>query len=177
MTDGRMGSHTVWLGTMTLGAALWIGSVAWGQGGAGDRLPEPIQEAVARLFPEGRVVDTEIERRVISLLEVSVMVGGEKKEVLFADDGTVISIEREVDADSLPPAVKASLREMSRKAKLTEVERNEIHAEIRWVRLASPRTEYEAEFRVKGRKHEVALREDGKIAGGHDDPEEHEHKD
>jgi hypothetical protein len=142
-------------------AGAWVGaSVAAQRHGA---LPDAARTAVADMFPGGRIVEIESERRVIHLYEVSVRVDGAERELLLTGDGRVLEVEHEIDPRTAPEPVKNTLKRLSRSARLAEVEKIEVHGELRVVALDQPRVEYEAEFRVRGREQEVRLSEAGKV--------------
>ena len=175
MDSKRTRRHTILMCTV----ALVVSGAILAARRDSNQIPETVRKAITALFPSGRVIGVETERHIIRLLEVSVLIDGREKEVTLTEDGIVVEVEEEIDADAIPDSVMQSLRELSQKGELTELERKQIYAQFQWVRLKSPRTEYEAEFHGKGRKHEVSLGEDGKIVGEplDDDQDKDDHDD
>lgn len=124
---------------------------------------EAVMRSIKQLLPGGRIEEIEFERRIIQLYDITVVIEGRAVEVTVMDDGTVLNLEQEIDPDSLPDPVAMKLKELKGEGRLTEVERVELHGEIRAVSLEHTVVEYEAELRIGGRERLVRLSGDGLV--------------
>lgn len=142
---------------------LFVPATWAGWPGGSRQLPEAVQQSVRKLFPAARISDVEHERRLVRLVEVTVVDNGEEYELMLSLDGTVLSIEREVDPSQLPAVVSDAVRRVAGSEKIREADQIKILAELRVVPIKEPRIEYKAEFRKKGKEQEVIVSEDGAI--------------
>ena len=85
--------------------------------------------------------------------EVALRVHGHTKDVSIAADGSVTEIEEQVALDSLPPAVRAGLRQAAGRGKITRVESLTKQGAI---------VAYEAHVRTGTKRSEIQVGPDGK---------------
>jgi hypothetical protein len=156
-----------------------VGIAGFGVGIAAQRrgLPEAVRKAVTQLFPNARITDMDREHKVIRMYEVELRQNGQEREAVVTDDGVVLEVEREINLDDAPRAVQKTLKRLSRRGRLSEVEEITVHGEIQVVKLESPRKIFEAEFRVGRREVEVRITEDGKIVGQDDEDDDDDDED
>ena len=139
-----------------------------------DGAPAAVRDAARRLFPDGQIDEVVTDRRVVELYELTLNVGGRKRSVTVAADGTVMGVEREIGRTDAPEPVRAALERLERRGRITELEIAEIHADLGAIRLAQPRTEYEVELMVGGRVQKVRVSADGRIDDERDDDRDDE---
>jgi uncharacterized membrane protein YkoI len=126
-------------------------------------LPKLVMNAVGNLFPSAIVEKTEPENISIAAYEVDVKEGAESKSAVIASDGTVVSVESEVTAESLPEAVSKAFLEKSNGGKILKVEKEDIFMEARLVKLAETKTIYEARVEVNGKTVEIEVDAAGNV--------------
>ena len=127
------------------------------------KLPQVVEQSIRKLFPHARIRTIEHERRIVRLIEVTVVEDGEEHDLILSEDGMILAIKREIDPGDLPTTVRNAVRELAGKANIEEAERIKVVAELRAVSTKETRIEYEAKFRSKGKEQEVIVSEDGTI--------------
>ena len=130
-----------------------------------DGLPKAVKDAVMKMFPDGKIAEAELERRITQFYSVGVIVDGREREVSVTADGVVLETEEEIDAEKVPEAIQESLRKMAPEDQWIEMERIVVYAELKPVPVKEPRTEYEAEVRVERKDRAVRLSEAGEAVG------------
>jgi uncharacterized membrane protein YkoI len=87
-----------------------------------DKLPAKVMAAVQALFPgaEFTGITKEIEDGKV-VYDIEMKHKGRKCEMDVQEDGTVVDVEREVDAKDVPAAVKAGVRAKYPGSTITEV--------------------------------------------------------
>jgi hypothetical protein len=147
-----------------LGVALFT-AVTSGKEGKGKmaEIPSLVMNAVAKLFPSAAVEKTEPENISIAAYEVDVKVGAESKSAVIASDGTVVSVESEVAAESLPDAVSKAILEKANGGKILKVEKEDIFMEARLVNLSETKTIYEAKVEANGKTVEIEVDAAGNV--------------
>lgn len=150
---------------------------------------EAAMQSVQRLLPGGKVQDIETDRLVIRVYEVEVLTEGREVKVCVLDDGTVLSVDEEIEPAQLPKPVADKIAELIQGGQLMEVEKIEQHGELKVVPLDMPRIQYELDAMIDGKKQEFHLAEDGQLiqetsgledddhVGKGDDDDEHVGKD
>ncbi len=126
-------------------------------------LPGKIKAVIAKLFPDADIEKIVEEMESYKVYEVEMTNDDEEQTVSIATDGTVLSVEIEMDAKDLPEAVQKALKTKLKNAKIVEVEKETIHAEMRAVKLAKPKTVYAAKYVIDGKEYEVAVTANGKV--------------
>lgn len=134
-------------------------------------LPAAVAKAVKENFPNAEIAKMDVEKEAgISLYDIEFKAGAGEIEV--AEDGTVIDIATIIELKEVPkPAAEAIQKAAeSAKAKIKQLEKSEIRAEIqeqggkgRIVKLASPRYVYEAELVRGNQTGEIQVAPDGKV--------------
>lgn len=148
-------------------------------------LPELVKNAVKNLFPLATVEETEAENLSVLAFEVGVKEGAQTKSAVISSDGAVVSVESEVAAESLPDAVSKTILEKAKGGKILETEKEEIYMEVQLVKLAEPKTIYEAKVEVDGKIMEIQVDAAGNVLkmeaddgnGKKDDDDEDEDED
>ena len=131
-----------------------------------DKLPKPIrgaiQKAIQKAFPGAHIEEIGYDRRIATLLDVTVLVDGEPRDITISPDGLILEIGQATEVGSTPPAVRTSLAKLISKGAIEEVERRQIVAELKPVPLKKPRIVYEFDYRAGGQLRELVLDEQGK---------------
>ena len=100
--------------------------------------------------------------------------GGMGGEVTVAPDGTIVETATEIEAKDVPEAALAAIRKAAEGARITEIDREETHAEPKggtFAKLDNVRTAYWAEF-VKGElTGEITVAPDGTVVETSDELE------
>ena len=126
------------------------------------KLTQVMEQSIRKVFPNARIEEVEQEKRIVTLIEVTVVEDGQEHEVTLTQDGTILSIGQGIDPDELPATVRDAILGVTGTVVIHEAERIKVLAELRAVAIKQPRTEYEAEFQTQGReKGEVTVSEDG----------------
>jgi uncharacterized membrane protein YkoI len=128
-------------------------------------LPSGAAAAIKRAFPKATIGEVGREREGVLLYEVELKQDDEEIEVEVTGDGQIIEVERKVPKGALPKAVAKTLGKLAGNAKVEEIEKEEIHAVLKLVKLKSPRVVYEVEFIQDGKKVEVKIAQDGTFLG------------
>lgn len=158
------------LALMLMVSAVWAGEQA--------KAPEKkvnivLPLAVAKAVKENRpnaVIDkmtVEIEAGIV-LYDIEFKAG--QGEIEVAKDGTVMDVATIVEMKDIPQAAAAAIQKAAVGARITQLERSEVRAEIqkvgekgKLVVLASPKYVYEAELEKGNQTGEVQVAPDGKI--------------
>ncbi len=127
------------------------------------KLPPAARTAIQKAFPGARIHHVEKEKKAITLYEAKLVKGDAKMEVEVSADGTIVEVEQHVTKDELPAPVAAALAKVAGDAQIKEIEREEIHAVLKLVKLKKPAIVFEAEFLKDGKTIEVKINSDGKI--------------
>jgi len=139
-------------------AFLCLVTLAPGQGDqetklkAGD-VPAAVIAAVAKQYPSAQVSgwSKEVENGKITY-EASVIDGFSKRDIVFAESGSLLAVEEAIPVSDLPAAVRRAIRIKYPKASLRKAERISQGDEV----------QYEVAL-AKASKKEVLLTPDGKI--------------
>jgi hypothetical protein len=106
--------------------------------------------------------------------------GGKEVELEVTPSGQIAGVEKEIAESDLPAPVAKKLADLAGDGQVKEIERQELHAVIRMVKLSEPKVFYEAEIVKDGKEVEVTISEDGKVLAKEveeDDDDEHEEDD
>ena len=128
-------------------------------------LPTAAAAAVKKAFPKATIDEVERERESIALYEVELQRDGKEFEVVVTPDGQIVAVEKQVARGDLPEAVAKKLADLAGDAKIKQIEKEEIHAVVKVVKLKKPKVVYEAEFVKDGKEIEVKITVDGKLLG------------
>ena len=136
-------------------------------------LPSAAAEAIKAAFPEAEIEEVEVEQEDgVTLYEVELEQGDVEMEVEVAPDGTIVEIETEIAQKDAPEAALQAIQAAAPDAKIEEVEKIEIRAEIKkaegdkpaqLVKLDEAKIVYEAELEKDGKEGEITVAADGKI--------------
>lgn len=174
--------------TMVLVSLVVLVFAVWGLGTATGKqkkgkspvLPKAAAAAIKKAFPKATIDEIELEKEGVVLYEVELEQGGKELEVTVSPDGQIVEVERKVSKADLPDAVAKTLARLAGDAKIKEIEKEEIHAVVKLVKLRKPKTVYEAEFVKDGKEIEVKIAADGTLLSeeieeeGDDDDDEDE---
>ncbi len=151
---------SVMAGLLVVAGLLAVGSRgAWSANAT--PLPVSVEQTIRKTFPNAQIGSIEYERRVVRLIEVTLIEDGQECDLAISEDGTILSITHEIDPDDLPQAARGALQEIVGEAKIEEAEKVKIFGELLVAPLASPRIVYEAEFREGGRECKAVVSGDG----------------
>ena len=126
------------------------------------KLRQVMEASIHKHYPDARIDEIEIERRIMRLIEVTVIQDGQEYDLTMTQDGDILAIAELIDPDELPPTVRAAVQNLAGTAKIEEAERIHVLAKLAAVPEKQPRFEYEAKFRKKGKEQDVIVSEDGK---------------
>jgi hypothetical protein len=88
-----------------------------------DKLPKAVTEAVKKRFPDATLVSAEKEiEDNKTVYEVAIKNKEQKIEVTATEDGTIVEVEKEIDAKDLPKAVTETLEKKYPKATIKKAE-------------------------------------------------------
>ncbi|MCY2925189.1 MAG: PepSY-like domain-containing protein, partial [Planctomycetota bacterium] len=110
------------------------------------------------------------------VFEVELKVDGKEASMVVAPDGTVLKVESQVTAESLPAAVKAAVEKETAGAKVLGIEKEETLAAAKIVKLDKPKAEYEVKMTKDSKTWEVEIDADGKVTEKKDVTDEAEEK-
>lgn len=139
-------------------------------GADGPRTTPAAMRAIAEMFPGGRIDEVEFERHIVELYDIAVIAGDRVVEASVMPDGTVLNVEQEIDPKDAPESVAAVIERLAAKGEVNELERVEVHGELRAVKFDKPRIEYEAEVEIGGKTRLVRLTENGEPVRNGEDP-------
>jgi len=136
-------------------------------------LPAAAADAIKAAFPKAKIEEVEVEKEEgVTLYEVELEQDDAETEVEVAADGTIVEIETEIAAKDVPEAVLQAIHAADPDARLEEIEKTEVLAEIKkaeddqpaqLVKLTTPKVLYEAELKKDGKEGEITVAADGKI--------------
>ena len=161
MNSIKRRNHAVVIAVVSLVTALFVAASWAARPERARKLRVVVEQSVREAFPDARIREIEVERRIVRLLEVTVIVDREEHGITLSEDGTILSIDEEIHPDQMPTAVHLALQKVAGGATIKEAERIEIRAELRAVPMEEPQIEYEAKFRTRGKVQEVIVSEDG----------------
>jgi hypothetical protein len=129
-------------------------------------LTAAIQAAVKAIFPNGVIEKCKIEEESVKVTEAALKDNGKEAEVKLADDGTVVEVDATVDMNSLPAAVAQTIK--AQNAEVKEIDKNIEYAQLKFVKLDTPKTYYEVDINKDGKKIEMEIAPDGTILNQHE---------
>ena len=165
---GKTGKTIVLASLAVLVLATWHVAAAKGKKeGKGSKpvLPPAAAAAIKKAFPKATIDEVEREKEGVVLYEVELKQDGKEVEVEVSPDGQIVEVSREIAKGDLPKAVAKTLAKLAGGAKIREIEKEEIHAVVKLVKLRKPLVVYEAEFVRNGKEVEVKIAEDGRLVG------------
>jgi hypothetical protein len=130
---------------------------------APDKLPRAVADAVKNRFPGGKITSAEKEKENGKVVyDIELTQKGRHYEMDIQEDGTVIEIEKQVNLEKLPEAVRKALDDKYPNAKIKEVmEVNKVDG-----KKETP-INYEITITTAGNKSmEVTISLDGKKVSG-----------
>jgi uncharacterized membrane protein YkoI len=134
-------------------------------------LPEAAAKALKDAFPKATVDDVKMEKEEgVTVYEVELEEGKAEMEVEVAADGTILEVETDIEMKDVPEAAAKAIQAAAEGAKIKEVSKEEVRAEIKKegetakiVKLEKAKTLYGAEI-VKGdQKGEIEVAADGTV--------------
>ena len=136
-------------------------------------LPPAAADAVKAAFPKAKIEEVKVEQEEgVTLYEVELEQDDVEMEVEVAPDGTLVEIETEIAQKDAPPAVVEAFRAADPDAKIEEVKKIEIRAEIKkaeadkpaqLVKLDKAKIVYVAELKTDDMVGEITVAADGKV--------------
>lgn len=137
-------------------------------------LPSAAAEAIKAAFPKAKIEEVELEKECgLDIYEVELKLEDESEvEVEVAPDGAIVEIETEIAQKDAPPAVVEAFRAAAPDAKIEEVQKIEIRADIKkaegdkpaqLVHLDKAKIVYEAELKKDDKEGEITVAADGKV--------------
>jgi len=156
----------MYMGSLAVGVLLMAAAGGYGDGEKGEKaaLSAAAAEAVKKAFPEAAIRKVELEDEDgVKVYEVELEEGDRKIEVEVAADGILIEVETELGAEELPRAVAKVVAQAAEGAEIKEVEKEEIHAVLQFVKLKTPQVVYGVELVRDGRKGEIKVAADGTV--------------
>jgi uncharacterized membrane protein YkoI len=137
-------------------------------------LPSAAAEAIKAAFPNAKVEEVELEKECgLDVYEVELKLEDESEvEVEIAPDGTIVEIETEIAMKDVPVPAAEVIQAADADAKIEEVQKIEIRAEIKkaeddkpaqLVKLDKAKIVYEAELKKDDKEGEITVAADGKV--------------
>jgi len=137
-------------------------------------LPPAAADAVKAAFPKAKIEEAKLEKESgLDIYEVELEQEGEPEvEVEVASNGTIVEIETEIAQKDVPAAVLQAIQAAAPDAKIEEVKKIEIRAEIKkaeadkpaqLVKLDKAKIVYEAELKKDDKEGEITVAADGKV--------------
>lgn len=130
------------------------------------QLPAPVSSAISSTFPDATVGEFEQDTDDgVSVYFVDLSTGA---EVEVTSDGTIVVASYGITMTQVPAAAAQAIQKATAGATITEILRDEIHADIeggRAVKLEKPVTEYLAVVSRGGQEGEISVLADGTIVG------------
>lgn len=120
-------------------------------------LPKLVTAAIQNLFPSATVEKAQPENISVAAYEVELKEGTETRSAIVSSEGVVVSVESKVAAETLPGAVSKAISEKAKGAKILGIEKDETYMEPQLVKLAQPKTIYEAKVVLDGKTYEIAV--------------------
>jgi hypothetical protein len=147
---------------LCVAAAIMLCNAAFGEKGEKEcSLSAVAQAAVKALFPNGVIEKCKIEEASVKVTEATLKDNGKEAEVKLADDGMVVEVDATVDMNSLPAAVTQTIK--AQNAEVKEIDKNIEYAQLKYVKLDTPKTYYEVDINKDGKKIEMEIAADGTI--------------
>lgn len=118
-----------------------------------EALPSAVQSAMRDQTKGATILGASKEREKGRMTyEVETKVDGKSRDLTFAEDGSLLEVEQEVDLDSIPVPAKQALQKRAANGTIEKVESV----------TQGATTTYEADVKTKsGKSHEVAVNADG----------------
>jgi uncharacterized membrane protein YkoI len=126
-------------------------------------LPDAVKAAISKLYPQATIGEAKLEKEGLEVYEVGLKQDGQEIEVTVAPDGTIVEVGTELATENLPPAVAEAFAKVAKGTKIKEVDQEVTYAVVTLVKLNEPKTTYEAEVTIDGKKCEVRVAADGTI--------------
>jgi len=115
--------HFGWI-AFALAAAFFVGAIASAEDKAKDldKIPKAVMETLKSKFPKAEITkwSKETEKGTV-VYDLEFTESGKKAEMDVKEDGTIINIERVIEAKDLPEAVAKAVEKKFPKATLKEV--------------------------------------------------------
>lgn len=147
---------------LCVAAAVMLCAVVYAEKGEKEcSLSAALQSAVKAIFPNGVIEKCKIEEESVKVTEATLKDNGKEAEVKLADDGMVVEVDATVDMNSLPAAVAQTIK--AQNAKVNEIDKNIEYAQLKLVKLDTPKTYYEVDIIKDGKKIEMEIAPDGTI--------------
>jgi uncharacterized membrane protein YkoI len=127
-------------------------------------LPDAAKSAISARYPQAVIGKTRMEKEGLKVYEVELKQNDQEFEITVAPDGTIVEVGTELTAEKLPPAVAEAFAKVAKGTKIKEVDQEVTYAVVTLVKLLNePKTTYEAEVTIDGKKCEVKVAADGTI--------------
>lgn len=126
-------------------------------------LPDLVERAIREVYPQAQIEEWGYERRLVELIEVTVVQDGGEHDLILSLDGSIVAIKQPIDPQSLPDAVRHAVHQIAEDTTIHEAERVDVVAELRPVPIDTPRVQYEIEWRLGGREQQATVSNDGVI--------------
>jgi hypothetical protein len=175
-----MGKFVSWSGAVAIVTGFVFASVARSEDNkeekvAVDKIPKKVMEVINKRFPDAKITSAEKETENGKVVyDIELTHKGRKYEMDIKEDGTILEIEKQIDAKDLPKAVtkaveakypKASLEEIMEVNKVEGKKEKPIHYEIVIVTADKKKLEVIVSLDGKSIKGEKAEGDKNKEAG------------
>jgi hypothetical protein len=126
-------------------------------------LPAAVKAAVEKLLHGATIGEAEMDEEEVELYAVELKLDKQEMDATVAADGLVAEVKTEEAADKLPKAVADAIKKAVEGATIKEVEKEVTYAEVKLVKLDTPKTTYSAEVVKDGKVTKIEVTADGKI--------------
>jgi uncharacterized membrane protein YkoI len=136
-------------------------------------LPDQAKKSLTASYPGASIKEVQKDEADVKVFKVELaLADGKEIDVTVADDGTIMETDNEIETSALP--FDAS-KIIPNGGEIKEVESEVTYAVLAPVVLDQPKTTYNLEILVDGKKVELEVAADGTVleskAKGHDDDE------
>jgi hypothetical protein len=143
----------------------WIVMIASGCQPAAKVENASLESHIKESFPNATIVSMKGELKHLTKVHEAKLKEGDKDlEVTLAEDGTILKVETKLSMSEVPKPVADAITAAAKGSPIQEVEKVERRGTIKCgkpVKLETPETYYEAEYKKLGLKHEIKLAPDG----------------
>lgn len=150
--------------SMSAVLGICFGCASWHESKCAKLSPEAAA-AIQKAYPAAKVGKATVETEDgVELYEVKLTSNAAEFEAAVTQNGTIMEIETPVSAKDLPQAVTDAVAAAVPGAQIKETSKEEILADAKTGKLATPRMSYVIEVTKDGKEGELTVGADGKVS-------------
>jgi len=127
------------------------------------QLSDSANAVIKKMYPSAEIKKNDMETLKMPAYEVELIENGRDTSVILSEDGTIVSIESEVAADTLPEKVALLISEKVKDAKVLKAEKEDKYAAVKLMKLSGTQTSYEVDVAKDDQKYEIAADSSGNL--------------